>query len=251
MNSDTSLIPQSSQLTERLKHPEFAQPNDKNIKLWRYMSLPKLISILTTKSLNLARIDRMADQFEGTITKATLEGIQRYQSMIGQTLSEEAILNMYRRTRETSYISCWHANEYESEAMWQLYGAKGGVAIQTSYDKLTQSIANDGEVYIGLVKYIDYDNAHLPSANMFSPIMHKRKSFEHEKEVRLVKWVYAPPFPANISLEWDINIWAEAIFVDPYAPRYYYDSVKAVLDCMAPVLSGMLKYSAMNIKPII
>jgi len=48
-------------------------------------------------------------------------------------------------------------NDTESHAMWRLYcGAEQGVAVQTVYEKLANSIT-DPEMYIGLVSYIDYD----------------------------------------------------------------------------------------------
>lgn len=39
---------------------------------------------------------------------------------------------------------------------------------------------------IGLVKYIDYDKDVFPLDNTFYPFTHKRKSFEHEREVRFL-----------------------------------------------------------------
>ena len=72
--------------------------------------------------------------------------------------------------------------------MWRLYcPGNNGVAIQTSYSKLVETIASDLELYIGRVTYIDYDSQGFPLGNFFYPVMHKRVSFAHEQEVRLVK----------------------------------------------------------------
>jgi hypothetical protein len=47
-------------------------------------------------------------------------------------------LTLMRKTlKRQVYISCWHANDDESEAMWVLYcGQKDGIALQTSYQRL-------------------------------------------------------------------------------------------------------------------
>lgn len=37
-----------------------------------------------------------------------------------------------------------------------------------------------------MIKYIDYKKDWIPEKNMFYPFVHKRKSYEHEKEVRAI-----------------------------------------------------------------
>jgi hypothetical protein len=87
--------------------------------------------------------------------------------------------------REWTYINCWHANEYESAAMWDLYAKTNeAVAIETSYIKLKNALPENA--FLGCVKYIDYDSEWLPEGNSFYPFTHKRKSFEHEREIRAV-----------------------------------------------------------------
>ncbi len=40
---------------------------------------------------------------------------------------------VHKKIREIHFVSCWHENETESEAMWKLYLKSGdGVAIQTT-----------------------------------------------------------------------------------------------------------------------
>jgi hypothetical protein len=39
---------------------------------------------------------------------------------------------------------------------------------------------------VGVVHYIDYDRDWLPERNVYSPFVHKRKSFEHEREIRAI-----------------------------------------------------------------
>ena len=42
-------------------------------------------------------------------------------------------------------VSCWHIDEHESEAMWQLYTAAGqGIAIESTKARLESALGGDG-----------------------------------------------------------------------------------------------------------
>jgi hypothetical protein len=77
-------------------------------------------------------------------------------------------------------------SDYESAAMWKLYLRDHGVAIQTTFQALTASLASEEDGYVGLVKYIDFQTALIPENNAFWPFVHKRRSFDFEHEVRAV-----------------------------------------------------------------
>lgn len=246
-------LPQSYALSARLAHPSFRQPQNGNLKVWRYMSLPKLISLLDSQRLYLTRLDKMCDRYEGSVTRPTAEGINLHFKLTGSSGDYNGVADLFVQGRSASFVSCWHANDHESEAMWRLYGGTGGIAIQTTYSKLVESIANEYHVYIGLVRYIDYEKEWFPDANAYSPIMHKRKSFEHEREVRLV-WYWGSPtppdaVPESLSIPWDVSSIVENIFVDPEAPPYYFEAVNAVLKAMAPTLAERLHWSRMKADP--
>ena len=142
--------------------------------------------------------------------------------------------------------------------MWRLYcPGNNGVAIQTSYSKLVETIASDLELYIGRVTYIDYDSQGFPLGNFFYPVMHKRVSFAHEQEVRLVK-IKVPDnlglpqefCPLGISIDWPLEPALEAIYVDPYAPEYFYDVVRSVVRRVAPNLEDRVLWSPMRATPV-
>ena len=59
-----------------------------------------------------------------------------------------------------------------------------GVAIRTDFRSLSESFLGEDKIFIGTVDYVDYDTAFIPENNIFSPYLHKRNSFEPEKEVR-------------------------------------------------------------------
>ena len=50
------------------KHPEFEEPSNENIKIWRYLDFTKFVSYLDRKALFFTRADKLDDRFEGKFT---------------------------------------------------------------------------------------------------------------------------------------------------------------------------------------
>lgn len=50
-----------------MAHKQFPQPDEPAVLAWRYLDLPKLLSLLLTKELHLTRLDALEDKFEGTL----------------------------------------------------------------------------------------------------------------------------------------------------------------------------------------
>lgn len=247
----------SLSLENRLRHPCFPQPSDASARVWRYMDLPKFIWLLKSSRLYLSRLDRLGDPYEGSLTPKTIEGIDLFLRQHGAKETWNGMSKLYRRNQATTYVSCWHMNPQESEAMWRLYcGEPHGVAIQTTYQHLIEAVESEHEIYVGCVKYIDYEREWFPDANAFHPVMHKRLSFEHEREVRLVtspsKFRASPPesVPDALFIPWDSDARIERVFVDPYAPAYFFDAVEVVLGAMAPYLKERLVWSQMKSAPV-
>jgi hypothetical protein len=140
-------------------------------------------------------------------------------------------------------------SEFESAAMWKLYVPSGeGVAIQSTFKRLAKSfdLCTRDDVFIGQVKYIDYDTEWFPEDSIFYPFLHKRKSFEHEHELRAIisrypwKNTYEWP-PSEIDLKQeafvdgeyvdvDSDTLVERIFVSPEGQRWFSDLVKSVVN---------------------
>ena len=142
----------------------FSLPKNTDALVWKFLDFPKFISLLETNSLYFARADQFNDPYEGI----------------------QAKLNGSTSNTKNIYINCWHQNEYESAAMWDLYiKSNEGIAIQSSVTKLCGSF-NDykHDVYIGQTKYIESHKESLPSNNSLLPYLDKRKSFSHEQEIR-------------------------------------------------------------------
>ena len=147
-----------------------------------------------------------------------------------------------KEIRKFTVINCWHMNDYESAAMWKLYlKSNEGVAIQSTFKRLTESLNNyeENDVYIGEVKYINYETEWLPEGNTFYPFLHKRKSFEHEHELRaIIQKVPVRRGQLDLSLEIldtgtyvniDLNTLVEKVIVSPTAPMWFNDLVKSIV----------------------
>jgi hypothetical protein len=243
------------------------QPEDAAVQVWRYMDLPRLISLLTRNELILPRVDLMIDRFEGSIPSALLKN--------GGSGSEVAsrIALLRAHLRRGVYISSWHENQRESEAMWRLYcGSAEGVALSTTYAKLYGALKRHPNTAIGRVIYIDYQTDDRPNrdGNALAAFTYKRASFEHEREIRVLHWCALDDHVAThaqersdgldpsgraveaapaVGLGWDIADTVDHVWVSPYAPRWYFDVVGAVLDRFATDLVGRLEWSEMAAEP--
>ena len=240
-------------LESRLLHPCFPQPNDREVKVWRYMDLSKFLWLISQKKLYLSRLDQLEDEYEGSSTRRTLDGIHQFMKNLGQP-HDENFGRIYFEARKRHYVNCWYCGNAESEAMWKLYcPSKAGIAIQTTYNKLAQSLENDKKMYIGKVTYADYDSLSFPDANVFWPIMHKRLSFAHENEVRIACSNYMPEGeeqPLGYFLDWDPQAIVEKIFVDPYGPEYHFQAVKAALQALTHEWNIEIEWSQIKATPV-
>ncbi len=228
-------------------HPCFIQPTDQSALVWRYMDFTKYFSLVSTKSLFLCRADLLGDPFEGSYSKANIRRRPEiYKDMIEKDMTEvklvrilQQISNLQKWLRQWTYINCWHMSEYESAAMWKLYAKSSeAVAIQATYKNLIDSLPDN--FYVGLVQYIDYENDWLPEGNTFYPFLHKRKSFTHEREVRVVHQEDVPTSENRVELDAtndregvsfivDLNLLIEKVYVAPTSPDWYFNLVEEVL----------------------
>ena len=157
------------------------------------MDFTKFVAMLESDSLYFARADRLVDPFEAAYTEPMVE---KYRDPKGNTKEQQKwweVLNKFvldkakQRVKEF-YVNCWHINSGESAAMWKLYlKSDEGLAIRSTISRLIESANKSGEtILIGKVRYIDYNNASFDDTNHYNRIIHKRKSYEHENELRAV-----------------------------------------------------------------
>jgi len=244
-------------------HPVFPEPENLNVPVWRYMDFTKLVSMLTRRGLFFSSMDCLGDAFEGSFpvlnTRDDLIVLppEMAEDLEQIRFSMRKHREFVKHSRKWTYASCWHMSEHESAAMWKLYArTEEAVAIRSTFSKLKCTLPK--ETYVGCVKYIDYDNASVPTDNAFWPFMHKRLSFEHEREVRALSWdkkcfsawshlsgPIQPPEPPAKGLWKDANLveLIDTVFVAPTAPEWFRETVEATIrrfDFSIPVVRSRL-----------
>ena len=181
-----------------MKHGNEKLPDDLDARIWRYMDFTKFVSMLDRQSLFFCRPDCLDDRFEGTWGPASLESIEqdlRQKVKQGGNVvgGVDHQLRGHERNaahiRQVTAVNCWHLSAYESAAMWKLYiYAHQGICICSSVSRLIKSFPDDKRliIHVGMVNYIDFDTEPIPSGNYLTPLLYKRRSFEHERELRAV-----------------------------------------------------------------
>ena len=230
---------------------KFHDPPPPDAVLWRYMDFTKFVSLLEKHALFLARADKLGDPFEGAIPISNIEA--RYTSLKPKLSDKEILIHEHLRVelRRFTLISCWHESSHESEAMWKVYAsANSGIAIKTNFESFVESFITDEQIHIGKVKYIDYDSEKIPEDDLLSPYLHKRKSFEHEREVRaIIQRIPPEARPENlpnlltgetptwpdicdigIYYDVDLNILIQEVVIDPYAADWLLELVSSVAE---------------------
>ncbi|WP_080503515.1 DUF2971 domain-containing protein [Halococcus thailandensis] len=183
-------------------------------KIWRYMDYESLIWTLQTNQIHLHRSDCFDDSLEGSVPTALTEiSDKNYGEILADTPEDssdtdpEEMMKAYAEgMREATFLSCWHINEGESMAMWDLYGRSNkSVAIQSTVGKLSSAVKepNGGTTYIAPVLYADYnaspDDLDRQSRESLETLFSrqrppkmtdlyqlKEKSFSHEQELRII-----------------------------------------------------------------
>ena len=241
-----------------------------NPKIWRYLDFTKFVSMLDRKALIFTRVDKLSDRFEDSFSKPTINA--RKDGYIEESgMNERELSEIFKKFRRHAYINCWHMNEVESAAMWSLYlKSDEGVAIQSKYKKLRDNLRDC--VVTGQVAYIDYDNDIMIDDNPLFAFFYKRKSFEHEHEIRAAclrlhkvdggylnlpnqsedETEYFDPDkesrPYLVHRIDDLNKLIDRIYVSPLAEEWFIDLVKSIAGKYG--IKKKVTQSRLNIDPI-
>jgi hypothetical protein len=243
----------------------FNAPLDPAAGVWRYLDFPKFVSLLDNRALWFSRVDMLGDPFEGSTPKGDLAF---WESVRGQfpekswiaDHNESSIRNMVRWSRTLTYANCWHLNEHESAAMWHQYARESAsIAIHTTYARLRAALP--GHIDVGMVKYIDYESSPIPSGNILNYFMHKRRSFEHEKELRALIWGLShdrltgqPHWPIKsdlpgISVPVDVGALVDDVVLGPQCPAWVEALVRSLVERYD--LNLAVKRSSMEAEPLL
>lgn len=203
-----------------LNNPNIKLPDDPDTIVWKYLDLSKFLDLLLSKKLFMSRSDKFEDQYEGTFSEPTYEEIKKL------AVNNPEFLNYYKTHREKVAISSWHINEYESFAMWQIFTKNNeGLAIQSTIRRLQKAVRpeNNYDQFIGEVNYIDYKKEYIPFDDLFFPFLFKRKSFQYEREVRILSDTSKSDIKLNdgLKINVDINQLIEKIYIHPKSENWY------------------------------
>lgn len=251
-------------------HPKGYKVPPPDTILWRYVDFPKFVSLLDSRKLFFTRADKFEDKFEGArgfnfhkeAIYSSLKPDLKLKAICGlrkngiNNPTEDEIefeikketnllLESQQRKREEYFVSCWHANDMESEAMWKLYiSAKNqGVAIQTTMERLCYSI-NDSKFEIGEINYISFQE---PLDVDCTPVWYKRLAFQHEREVRAI---INEPGASSVgkAIDVDIDMLIEKVYVSPSAPTWFANLVEGII--IKYGLKKKVKHSTLDEEPV-
>jgi hypothetical protein len=217
-------------------HEKCKVPENLNARIWRFMDLPKLLDLLYTGRLYFCRADCFEDPYEGMMTDEFAQAVKSGASGLDFVTANAGLAE----SRSDFYVSSWHLSEHEPAGFWKIYGGTdGGVAICSTFVRLQHALDHSSErFYAGKV---EYPGDLYGRFNVFSFIMSKRRSFEHEREVRGLIWrpdmlgrarnvdadnrvypmpIVAPDTPSGIKIEVRLSDLITSVVVSPTSPRW-------------------------------
>ena len=241
-------------------------------KLWRYMDLGKFLHIVQSGGLFFPTLETLTsdDPSEGSYPASNVEmTLDKYTEMFseipfigpdGPTEPDYDLISFLyesepaRRTtakiqRRYVIVSCWHASEHESDAMWKLYGRmEGAVAIVTKVKSFVSAFEGcPRDIWLNSTIYLDFDTDSIPPYLTLYPWLFKRKSYKSEQEARAflaepmrlseeeasgAKEHTHDPFggKGGETVPCDINTLIEEVYISPRAPQYILEVVSKICD---------------------
>lgn len=236
--------------------------------IWRYMDLPRFVSILATGGLWFAKAATLRDDpYEGFGKAARLSVPPGYDApkwivrkmpdgntsqispmQMMADLSDNAA-EVCESAREHLYVNSWCLGESESMAMWQIYGSLGfGVALKSSvkqYQRAAKFEVNSSQYASGKVEYHDnLDSSpdiqrdfrrHIPlGSGLWSEVLqlglHKRSCYKYENEWRAALYQDQRPQIEGIQVLFDLDQLISSVYVGPRAEAFIGDVVSSVMD---------------------
>lgn len=237
-------------------------------KIWRYMDLAKFVSLLSKEALYFSCPSEFHDPFEGFIPRPWLipaarnnetriKDIESYRNHIANTPRYDfkdwrdelkplddainginnSLLDTISESNSKYGVNCWHKSDDESEAMWKLYSASGqGIAIESTIGQLKDSMINEENLEIEEVRYLS-ENSPGEYDGKMNTLAWKRKSFEHEKELRAI--VSLKENGKGMFVKCDLGKLISHIHISPSSAPYYKKVIQYI--CSGNKLPGIDK----------
>ena len=239
------------------------------MKIWRYVDLAKFVHMLATGTLYFPCVTtELKDPYEGWLPRSHMKAFMEInRKVLGQMKATQETFLSQNPTRDRAPfddlikdaqrkldsqellreanckfgVNCWHINEHESEAMWQLYTASGeGIAIESTKARLEGALKGEG-IIVDQVRYIDFDSDEIEIGHRHYGLFLKRKSFEHEQELRAT--VLLPCPGEGTAVPCDLDRLVVRIHIFPKAPPYYAEAVRYATGCARPEINAPVMIS--------
>jgi hypothetical protein len=149
------------------------------VKIWRFIDLPKFLDFLYTGSLHFGRLDRLEDPYEG------LPPLKELKKLHADETTRWAADMLTSINPKNIFVNSWYMSQHEPAAMWKLYaGVDAGIALCSTFARLEKAVQlSPQQVKVGVVRY---GQVTVNGTTTWEHALCKRRSFEHEQEVRAV-----------------------------------------------------------------
>lgn len=237
--------------------------------LWRYMDVPKFLSMVTSGTLWFAKAAKLHDDpYEGFcrvtrppfpsdehgakwLYRETAPGVSveiTVERMRAELARRQA--DYLENAREHLYVNSWCLGD-ESMAMWELYASSGwGVAIKSSvgqYRRAARFRVREEQHAFGGVRYhsdlasageVGFDlqgasSVYLPGPGLWGETLklgfHKRSCYAHEREWRAALFGDSDKECIGYEIEFDLEELVSEVCVGPRAEPHVLNGVQAVL----------------------
>ena len=227
------------------KNPQFKPPDDENAKIWRYMSFDSYKDMLSSSCLYFCEGNKLKkkDPYEGSYLSFEL---------LKKVSLKDAVefANKMKSCGPSIRVNCWHLNDFESVAMWKIYGK--AVALQSTYKRLVEALRKcPCAVRVGEVSYIVPGKESFKTEGpetVFVPWLHKHRGFAYERELRAVIWE-TDDMPVmddgSVLAPVDLVTLIEAVYVSPMTTSDVKGKVEKInkeYGVMAPFFQSELAY---------
>lgn len=138
------------------------------------------------------------------------------------------------------FINSWYISEYESDAMWRIYSENSeGIAVKSTLGRLKRAFQNaPEEIFIGKVKYIDYNQWRPPAIpekekDLFSiePFFLKRLGFQYENELRaIIKRDLVNKNENGVNIKVDLRELIDSVYLFPDSKDWFLRLVRTLID---------------------
>jgi hypothetical protein len=180
-----------------------------NQKIWRYMRTIRFQELLQSQNLYFASANQFDDRFEGAVA------VQPFDFPVDPRYTEmDHLEKAFSELKRLTKICCWHIEDHESSAMWNLYSNLGkGVAITSTPVKLAASLTpfrlkpdyETENLWGGNVSYVDLQKERL-RVGMIERFYFKHNAFSWEQEFRMA-------ISVRMAEEFGVNVPENGIFV--------------------------------------